>query len=255
MKRQSFSKISVLIILISLAIGAVGIFDSVKEANAANINAGSLTISFVGDKLFSEKNLSPGDVIVKDLTVTNNGLKPHSFSISVGGASGALAQVLQIEPRENGSAIWNQTLSSLASLPNGSRVILPSIAAKSSRLIQIAAILPEGIDNNFQAKSTLSFSFIMGNESTDAPESGSSQSLLSAISQTLGTTNNPVEETPENLNSVAPPDGSSQNPGESAVKGASSSSTMSWLWYGIPLVFIFLLIMFLLFLRRRNRPE
>jgi hypothetical protein len=99
--------------------------------------------------------------------------------------------VIQIEPRDGGLVFWNETLANLASLPSGSKMIIPSIPAGESRKIQIAAILPSGVGNAYQGKSTSSFSFVMGNESTDQPEPTSSPSpppVLGATSTATGTT-------------------------------------------------------------------
>ncbi len=170
MKKFLKKQLGLKIALLSIVIGLVGLVFSSYQIYAANITAGVLNISFDGDQLFSETNLAPGDVVVKNLTVTNTGTLPHSFSIAANGVSGVLADVLQIEPRDGALVFWNETLASLGSLPNGSKVIIPSIPAGESRTIQIAAMLPASAGNDYQGESTSSFSFVMGNESTDQPE-------------------------------------------------------------------------------------
>ena len=173
MKKFFKKQLGLKIALLSIVIGLVGLVFSSYQIYAANISAGVLNISFDGDQLFSESNLAPGDEVVKDLTVTNTGTLPHSFSIAANGVSGALADVLQIEPRDGALVFWNETLANLGSLPNGSKVIIPSIPAGESRTIQIAAMLPASVGNLYQGESTSSFSFVMGNESTDQPEPSS----------------------------------------------------------------------------------
>lgn len=175
-KKLFSQKLGFKIALASVVIGLIGLVFSSYQIYAANITAGVLNISFDGDQLFSETNLAPGDVVVKNLTVTNTGTLPHSFSIAANGVSGVLADVLQIEPRDGALVFWNETLANLGSLPNGSKVIIPSIPAGESRTIQIAAILPASVGNLYQGESTSSFSFVMGNESTDQPEPSSNSS-------------------------------------------------------------------------------
>lgn len=176
-KKLFSQKLGFKIALASVVVGLIGLIFFSYQIYAANINAGVLNISFDGDQLFSETNLAPGDVVVKNLTVTNTGTLPHSFSIAVNGVSGALADVLQIEPRDGALVFWNETLANLGSLPNGSKVIIPSIPAGESRTIQIAAILPASVGNSYQGESTSNFSFVMGNELTDQPEIASNPSL------------------------------------------------------------------------------
>ena len=188
MKKIFQKKLGLKIALLSIVVGLVGLVFSSYQTYAANITAGVLNISFAGDQLFSETNLAPGDEVVKDLTVTNTGTVPHSFSIAASGVSGGLADVLQIEPRDGGVAIWNETLTSLASLSNGSKVIIPSIPAGGSKTIQIAAILPTSIGNAYQGTSTPSFDFVTGYESTDQLEPTSNPSPPPTLGTTGATT-------------------------------------------------------------------
>lgn len=169
-KKLFSQKLGFKIALASVAIGLVGLVFSSYQVYAANITAGVLNISFDGDQLFSETNMAPGDVVVKNLTVTNTGTLPHSFSMAASNVTGDLANVIQIEPRENGRAFWNETLSALASLPKESKVIISSIDPGATRNLQIAAIFPSSVGNNYQNKSVANFSFRFGNESTDQPE-------------------------------------------------------------------------------------
>ncbi len=170
MKKIIRKNLGLKIALASLVIGFVGVIAFGYQTYAANITAGVLNISFVGDRLFSETNLAPGSEVVKDLTVTNTGTLPHSFSIAANGVSGDLADVLQIEPRDGGVPIWSMTLAELSALPDESKMILSSVGSGETKTIQIAAILPSGVGNAYQGKSTSSFSFVMGNESTDQAE-------------------------------------------------------------------------------------
>jgi len=170
MKKTFTRKIGLAIALTSVTIGLLGMVFVSYKTYAANLVAGPLTITYAGTQLFSEANIAPGSVIVKDLSVTNNGTLPHSFSISTSNVSGNLATVIQIEPRDGGAAIWNRTLSQLASLPNGTLEIIPAIAPGATKNIQIAAIFPASSGNDLQGQEVANFNFNMGTQSTDAAE-------------------------------------------------------------------------------------
>ncbi len=157
-----------------------------QPAKAATITTGPLEITFAGSQLFSETNMYPGmPAIIKSVSIKNNGIYPHSFSIAANGVSGSLANVLQIEPRDGGVAVWNQTLSQLASLPNGSKVIVPSIASGATKNIQIAAILPSNAGNGLQGQSATNFNFVFGDESTDQREPTGFLSLPPTLGQRI----------------------------------------------------------------------
>jgi len=144
----------------------------ISKAYAATVSAGVLEISYHGDSsLFSETNIYPGFNLVKTVSVKNTGKVAHSFSIAVLGQLGILANVLQLEPRnfDTGQPIWNKTISNIAKAPN-SDVILGSIAPGQTKQVNIAAILPESVGNEYQDASTFSFDFVAGNESTDPSE-------------------------------------------------------------------------------------
>lgn len=147
-------------------------FLNFNPASAQTLTAGKLEISYPGSgALFNETNIAPGFEVVKTVSVKNTGSVAHSFSIAVSGSLGSLADVLQIEPRDFGTniPIWNKTVSNIAKSPD-SDLILGSIAPGQTRQVNIAAILPESIGNEYQDKSTFAFDFVIGNESTDPTE-------------------------------------------------------------------------------------
>ena len=145
---------------------------NITSASAQTLDAGKLRIEYDGTgALFNETNIVPGFEAVKTVTVTNTGNVAHSFSIAVHGELGKLAEVLQIEPRnfEAGTPIWNKTVQKIAKAPD-SDLILGSIASGQIRKVNIVAILPSEVGNDYQATSTFAFDFVIGNESTDSSE-------------------------------------------------------------------------------------
>jgi hypothetical protein len=262
-KKLFSQKLGFKIALASVVIGLIGLVFSSYQIYAANISAGVLNISFDGDQLFSESNLAPGDEVVKDLTVTNTGTLPHSFSIAANGVSGALADVLQIEPRDGALVFWNETLANLGSLPNGSKVIIPSIPAGESRTIQIAAMLPASVGNDYQGESTSSFSFVMGNESTDQPEPSSNPSppisfATSDPGPSIGTTTGLAVALGGDGEDVDDPSDttfageSSEEKTAEETKGATTIAKDLCFWW---IVMLIILIAFLLIYHRYIREE
>jgi len=260
-KKLFSQKLGFKIALASVVIGLIGLVFSSYQIYAANISAGVLNISFDGDQLFSETNLAPGDEVVKSLTVTNTGTLPHSFSIAANGVSGALADVLQIEPRVGAVIPWNETLANLGSLPNGSKVIIQSIPAGESRTIQIAAILPASVGNLYQGESTSSFSFVMGNESTDQPEPssnpsppvtlGTSGSASIAGQETIGGVAGESIET-NDQNVTEENDGNILGISDEGTKGVATIARDLCFWW---IVVLIILIAFLMIYHRYIKEE
>jgi len=251
-------KIGLAVALTSIAVGLTGLVVTSYKTYAANLTAGSLTISYDGDQLFNETNIKPGDVIERNISVTNNGTLPHSFSMSASNVTGNLASVLQIEPRENGLAFWNETLASLASLPNGSKVIISSIDPGATRNLQIAAIFPASAGNDYQDKSVVNFSFSFGTESTDQvenqsppPEISFGQSLLSAI-----TYNPPAAGTTGDQGVTGQPGttgtGGAVAGAESDTRGATAEAKSLCFWW---LVMLIILIIALVLYHRYIKEE
>lgn len=260
-KKLFSQKLGFKIALASVVIGLIGLVFSSYQIYAANITAGVLNISFDGNQLFSETNLAPGDEVVKNLTVTNTGTLPHSFSIAANGVSGVLADVLQIEPRDGALVFWNETLANLGSLPNGSKVIIPSIPAGESRTIQIAAILPASVGNLYQGESTSSFSFVMGNESTDQPEPssnpsppvtfGTSGSAGVAGQGTVGGVAGESAET-NDQNVTGENDDNILGTSDEGTKGAATTARDLCFWW---IVVLIILVAFLMIYHRYIREE
>lgn len=160
------------IFIISYVLVACSLLASfVSKAEAEVMNAGSLAIDYPGapGPLFTASNVAPGYSEAKSLTITNTGKVPHSFSIAVSSDLGPLANVMVIEPKVLNTVVWTKTIAQIAKNPE-SNIIIGSIAPSGSASVQIRAYLPTTVGNEFQGTSTLSFSFVMGNESTDQAE-------------------------------------------------------------------------------------
>ncbi len=237
-----------LIALISMALGIIGLVFCSYKTYAGNLTAGPLAVSYAGNQLFNESNLAPGDIVIKDLSVKNNGTLPHSFSMSTSSVVGNLASILQIEPSENGTVIWSETLANLASLPNGTKEIISSIPAGATRNLQIAAIFPASSGNNYQNQS-VSFSMSFGNESTDITEpnkftSEVDNSLIQRVSRVIRY-NSTESGQPQNSVSTSPPTaaGGSEGISDAGVKGSTTKALQLCFWW---LVIAVILIIFLI---------
>ncbi len=266
-RRTSTRKIGLWVMILSLLAGFAGFGIFSYKIYAANLTAGPLSISFSGDQLFNETNMYPGKTVVKDLIITNNGTLSHSFSIAANSVSGALASVLQIEPRDGGVPIWNETLANLASLPNGSKVVLSSINAGETKNLQIAAIFPAISGNEYQGQTTVSFDFVFGNESTDQPEPvnnpspppaiGFVQDLIAAISPSSPSRNQPssnVVAVTDNQpkSDVADNNNKTEEISQGVAKGAETKAKTLCFWW---LILLLVLIVFLYFYNRFGKSR
>lgn len=171
---MTIKRLSKILIFFSLLVGALGFSLFVSRSASASLEVGVLSIDYQGSPgpLFSVNKIAPGYSEVKSVVVTNNGQKPHSFSIAVTGSLGSLANVIRLRPVISGqtNAVWDKTIKDIADTPEKSKIIVGSIAPESSVTVDIHAYLPSEVGNEYQGTSTLSFNFLMGNESTDQTE-------------------------------------------------------------------------------------
>ena len=275
MKILSIKKCFSVAVLVALSFSII----LIPKTYAATVTAGVLEISYPGDSsLFSETNIYPGFNLVKTVSVKNTGKVAHSFSIAVSGTLGNLANVLQLEPRnfDTGIPIWNKTISNLAKAPN-SDVILGSIAPGQTKQVNIAAILPESVGNEYQDTSTFSFDFVAGNESTDQKEpdgnsnnnsntnsdptsnSNSNSKILASIRNVFafgtnsnsnsGNGNSNSSLTNENTNAIAVD--LDLNQGEAAGATTDNSKICFWWWILWAVMALFLII-YGYFIRKRR---
>lgn len=237
-----FKRFSKLIVLSSLLLGLFGLVDSAILTRAASISAGVLDINFAGapGPLFNATNIAPGYSETKSLIVTNTGRVSHSFSIAVSGELGTLADVLTIEPKILGSTVWSKTIAEIAKNPN-SDIIIGSIAPGGSATVDLTAKLATSVGNDFQGKSTMAFSFVMGNESTDQsePPADTSRQLSTALQPGIsGVTSTLIspEATPE-----TPPTDQGQVKGDESngtAAGVSTSDKINCFWWWLLLILL-----------------
>ena len=272
-KKRESRKFSFIIALISIVFGLFGLFFSSYQIYAANINAGVLNITFAGDQLFNNINIAPGDEIIKNVTVTNTGTLPHSFSIATSGVTGSLADVLEIEPRINGAAVWTKTLAQIAQNPN-STIIIHSIDPNQSVNVEFVAKLPASVGNSAMNTATSNFSFYFGNESTDTSEPFGTQGQpsmgLTGVSNQLVSSNSgrsqygfygagSTETSADNSGSnPSTPDSGQVNGEKTDVKGIQDEIKQSSFWWWWILLIIILILAFLIYwfyYRRRRKDE
>jgi len=251
------------LLLTSFVIGLLFFSSFIFSVQAETKNAGPLTIEYAGSgPLFSANNIAPGYSETKTLTITNNGTVPHSFAIAVSGALGELADVLRIAPKVLGVAVWDETISSIATYPDSSTII-GSIAPGGTATVDLVAYLPETVGNNYQGKTTLTFDFVVGDqeeepaggggggeEGTGGPVGGRTLgAAIPGIAQIAG-----ESIAPEDKGEVAgeEEDKKGEENGDQDADGEKGYSYLYWL---IPLIILILLFLWWLFGKRRRRDE
>lgn len=162
--KQKFSSILLAIVFL---VGAISTVNFALKIEAASQAVGDLTIEYPSAPLFNAQNIAPGYEEIKTITVINNGTIPHNFSLALSGAAGDLGEVLQFEPRNFDTQVpyWNHTLSEIAASPDGF-VILNPINPGQTVKIDLAAILPESIGNDYMGKSVTTFGIILSVDSS-----------------------------------------------------------------------------------------
>jgi len=186
------------IIILSIALFAACLISA--KASAATLTPGPLTITYSAEgSIFSESNLSPGDKVIKDLTVTNNGRISHNFAIATRNVSGDLGSIITLSAVEAGNTVWTNTLTELQDLPTVSKFIT-SLNPGQTKTISLEANFPDSAVSNLAGKN-VTFDIVYGTEEAEP------------VVRTLGifTSNPPVTQP------VAP--------SESATVSATASST------------------------------
>ena len=247
-----------ILLLASFVVGLLFFGSYVLNVSAETKNAGPLKIGYPGaDPLFSATNIAPGYSETKTLTITNQGTIPHSFAIAVSGTLGELADVLHLMPKVSGVPIWDKTIADLNN--DDSHTIIGSIAPGGAATVDLTAYLPDSVNNDYQDKSTLTFSFIVGNQEPEpevsilAPPGGRGGVAGVGVSgfggEILGESTSP---------SASPSFSSSgevkaeENGDKEETQGTSKYRFLYWL---IPLLIIFVILFFLWWWRRRKDED
>lgn len=263
-KRISLSR---LILILAFIAACFGFANYMQKVQAASINVGVLKIDYPGvpGPLFKATNIAPGYSEAKSLAVNNTGNYPHSFSIAVHGDLGELANVLVIEPYVSGVKVWTKSISEIAKDPE-SNVIIGSIVPGASVNADLIASLPQDTNNTFQNKTTLAFSFVVGNENTDQIENGnyqlSSLPTISFVGETSRDGNrtivrkNPLTAEANDDVSLMPESASNQKEEtgseEEATKGTVTEAKSLCFWW---IVILIILIISLVLYHRYIKEE
>ncbi len=207
------------LILTSLLIGSLGFADYVS---ATTKTAGPLEVSYEGDTIFAQTNLSPGAVVEKTLSVKNNGSVSHSFAIATDNVSGDLADNILLSSVIDGTTVWTKTVNELSKLPEKSLTVLDNIGSGHSAEVVLKAEFPNTSDNNYQGKD-LSFDIIFGTQEAE-PSTGD----LSIASLGRGAVSSTLTETKgEDLKTKGTDNGQGD-------KSASSQGQNKWLLLIVP---------------------
>lgn len=136
------------------------------RAQAATITPGPLTITYDGDgAIFSESNLSPGNIVKRTLSVTNNGRIAHNFAMSTSNVSGDLGSVITLSAIENGNIIWTNTLLELQNLSTQSKFVT-NLNPGETKTIALEANFPSSSGSSLAGKN-VTFDIVYGTEEAE----------------------------------------------------------------------------------------
>ncbi len=142
-------------------------------ARAETITTGPLSVEYSGSgPIFSEPDLAPGDMFVKQLSVTNNGTIPHNFAIATTNVSGDLSDKINIVPELYSVELWSETILSLSQLPEQSKEVIQSIAPGETVAVNLIAKFDSKYGNELQKK-TATFDIVVGSEQAEPSATGS----------------------------------------------------------------------------------
>jgi len=163
----NLKKFRLLIYILIALMGVGGLLGYVRKVNAANVNAGPLNVAFTGvGAMFTQSDMAPGDVVDKEVTVTNNGTVNHSFAIATKNVTGELKDALYIKPVVNGSEVWSKSVSELANLPTESQTVINDIAPGNVAVVNLKAEFDPASGNDYQGKS-VNFNFVFGTQEAE----------------------------------------------------------------------------------------
>ena len=153
-------------------------------ARAEVITAGPLTIEYSGSgPIFSEPDLAPGDMFVKQLSVTNNGTIVHSFAISATNVSGDLSDKINIMPELYSVELWSETILALSQLPEQSKIVIPSIDPGETIAVNLIAKFDSQYGNELQDK-VVTFDLVVGSEEAEPSATSSATPGTSGVTTT-----------------------------------------------------------------------
>ncbi len=175
---SNFSVLSKVILVSSLVLGAIGLITSAR-ASAAVSSAGPLQLSYSSDKIFLENGVAPGNIVNKELTLTNYGKIPHTFSLSTKNVTGPLKDVIYLSPIVDGKEVWKESIDNLAKLPDGSKRVIDSLASNESIALTLRANMADSAGNEFQNQN-VTFDIVFGPEELEPVLTATATATVSA---------------------------------------------------------------------------
>lgn len=165
-------------------------------ASDATLSCGDSGCSAIGGAIFNETNITPGALIAKTLTATNNYSQARSFAVEVSGSSfsdssPSLADELSVTIKDNSDAAVLYGPKTLSHWKNDGFVNLASIDPGASKEFLFEVNFSD-VGNDFQGLSMsfdLNFGFEEVEESTQTSSSNqgtSNSSSTSSSGQVLG---------------------------------------------------------------------
>ena len=159
--------IRLLIYILVALLGIIGLVRYAHRVNAENLNAGPLNIAFTGvGAMFTQSDMAPGDVVDKEVTVTNNGTVNHSFAIATTNVTGELKDALYIKPAVNGSEVWSKSVSELDNPSDPGQTVISDIAPGNAVVVNLKAEFNPASGNDYQGKS-VNFDFVFGTQEAE----------------------------------------------------------------------------------------
>lgn len=155
----------------------------VLKAQASTLTAGPLEISYDGDRIFSEFNITPGSEFEKLITVKNNGSTSHSLAIASKNVVGDLASLIYLRPEVNLNEVWSMSIDQLSHLNEESKTIIDSIGSGEIISFTLKAYLGDA-GNEIQNKN-VSFDLVFGTQESEPVQAGIT--TFSAQNQQQGT--------------------------------------------------------------------
>lgn len=134
----------------ALAIGSGANFTSSSQNASSTYASGTLTQtnSKADSAIFDAGNLKPGDVVVGQVTITNDGSLPAVFSLTeVGATNGFAGTNLQMKVTEGSNVVYDGTFGGLGTKPLG------TFAAGEAKTFTFTTTLDINAGNGDQGKS------------------------------------------------------------------------------------------------------
>jgi hypothetical protein len=165
----------------AVAVGSGATFTSTSSNAVSGVASGTLSQSnsAEGEAIFNLTNIKPGDVVTGQLTLTNTGSIPATFSLtekeSANGFSGENLR-LNITDTTTGATVFDDTF---GGLKDGDKSLLGEFAAGAARTYVFTVSLDAAAENGEQGKSA-SATYVWDSVQLDGERTSFVDSLLKA---------------------------------------------------------------------------